>query len=180
VLAVVASWSPVHAETPSVPLQLQVELSTKIVEYVQTPPISSLSLVRIGIIVKASSPESMRAGAELKAAFDRVTTLAGRAHEQSLIAWPGAGVVAEQVRRQGLTILYLTPGLDTEVAPLSSALVGLPVVTITAIDSFVASGALVGFELLSGHPKMIFNLRQARRQQVVLRAAVMKLMRIVE
>jgi hypothetical protein len=180
VLAVVASWRLAHAEAPSVPLQLQVELSTKIVEYVQAPSISSLPVVRIGIIVKATSPESMRAGAELKAAFDRVTTLAGRAHEQSLIVWPGAKALADQVQRQGLTILYLTPGLDSEVEPLSGALVGLPVVTITAIDSFVANGALIGFELLSGHPKMIFNLRQAKKQQVTLRAAVMKLMRIVE
>src|SRR5882757_2360185 len=106
-LVVVALWSPARAEAPSVPLQLQVELSTKIVEYVQEPPISSVALVRVGIVVKPASPESMRAGAELKAAFDRVTTLAGRAHQQSLIAWPGAHALAEQARQQGLTILYL-------------------------------------------------------------------------
>jgi hypothetical protein len=41
-------------------------------------------------------------------------------------------------------------------------------------------GVVLGFELISGHPKMILNLRQAKKQEVVFRAAIIKLMRIVE
>ena len=41
-------------------------------------------------------------------------------------------------------------------------------------------GVVLGFELVSGHPKMIFNLAQSIRQGVVLRAAIIKLMRIVK
>ena len=43
-----------------------------------------------------------------------------------------------------------------------------------------SGGVVLGFELVSGHPKMILNLRQAKKQEVVLRAAIIKLMRIVE
>ena len=76
--------------------------------------------------------------------------------------------------------MYFTPGLDAEIGPSAAALVGQRVMTIGAVDSFVSSGIVLGFELVSGHPKMVFNLRQAKKQDVVLRAAVMKLMRIVE
>jgi hypothetical protein len=179
-LAGVALWGSARADNPSVPLQLQVELSNKIIEYVQEPAVLSLDRIRIGIVVKSSSPESMRAGAELKAAFDRAVIANGRPHEQAIIEWSSAKALAEQSRSRNLTVLYFTPGLDAEIGPSTAALVGQRIVTIGAIDSFVAGGVIVGFELISGHPKMILNLRQAKRQEVVLRAAIIKLMRIVE
>jgi hypothetical protein len=171
-----AAW----ADSPTVPLQLQVDLSTKVIEYVQEPAVPSLDRIRIGIVVKTGSPESMRAGAELKAAFDRVGNMAGKPHEQSIVEWAGSKRLAEQARIRNLTVLYFTPGLDDEIGPSAQALAGQPIVTIGAVDSFVASGVVLGFELISGHPKMVLNLRQAKRQDVVLRAAVIKLMRIVE
>jgi hypothetical protein len=179
-LAGVALWGTALADTPSVPLQLQVELSNKIFEYVQQPPLLSLDRIRIGIVVKYSSPESMRAGAELKAAFDRVVMAGGHAHEQSIVAWSSAKALADEARNRGLAVLYFTPGLDAEIGPCAAALAGQRIMTIGALDSFVSSGIVLGFELVSGHPQMVFNLRQAKKQEVILRAAVMKLMRIVE
>jgi hypothetical protein len=173
-------WRPARAHAPSVPLQLQVELCAKIMDYVREPPLSNLDRIRIGIVVRTDSPESMRAGTELRAAFDRVTTLAGHPHDQSVLEWPGALALAALARRQNLTVLYFTPGLDAEMGPGAEALAGQRIVTIAATDALVPKGAILGFELVSGHPRMILNLRQAKKQEVVLRAAVMKLMRIVE
>jgi hypothetical protein len=136
--------------------------------------------VRIGIVVKSGKPESLRAGAELKAAFDRLSSVGGRPHEQTMIVWAGAKPLAEQSKSQNLTELYFTPGLDAEAPASAAALVGQRIITIAADESLVPEGVILGFELVSGHPKMIFNLAQARRQEVVLRAAAMKLMRIVQ
>jgi hypothetical protein len=177
---VVLCWGWARADTSSVPLQLQVDLSNKVLEYVQEPPVLSLDRIRIGIVVKTSSPESMRAGAELKAAFDRVVMAGGRPHEQSIVDWSSAQALVGQARKQRLTVLYFTPGLDAEIGPSAAALSGQRIMTIGGVDSFVRDGVILGFELVSGHPKMVFNLKQAKKQEVVLRAAVMKLMRIVE
>jgi hypothetical protein len=179
-LAGLVLWRSARADTATVPLQLQVELSNKIIEYIQQPPVLSLDRIRIGIVVKSGSPESMRAGAELKASFDRIVMAGGRPHEQSLVEWSSAKALAEQARSRTLSVLYFTPGLDAEIGASAAALVGHRIMTIGAVDSFVSSGAILGFELISGHPKMVFNLRQAKKQEVVLRAAVMKLMRIDE
>jgi hypothetical protein len=178
--ALVGGTRLVHADDPSVPLQLQVELSAKILEYVQDPPMGSLDRVRIGIVVKPGSPESTRAGADLKVAFDRVGTIDGRAHEQSIVDWSGAAPLIEHARRGGLIVLYFTPGLAAEVQVVARALDGQRLITIAAVDSYVRDGVILGFELVSGHPKMIFNLAQSKRQGVILRAAVMKLMRVVQ
>ncbi len=179
-LAGVAVSGLAWADTPTVPLQLQVELCNKIIEYVQEPAVLSLDRIRIGIVVKTGVPESMRAGAELKAAFDRAVIANGHAHEQSMVDWSNAKVLAEEARSRKLTVLYFTPGLEAEIGPSAAALVGQRIITVGAVDSFVAQGVIVGFELVSGHPKMIFNLRQAKKQEIVLRAAIIKLMRIVE
>jgi hypothetical protein len=77
-------------------------------------------------------------------------------------------------------VVYFSPGLDSEVPAIARALQGRRFITIAAVDSYVHDGALLGFELVSGHPKMVFNIAQARKQDVVFRSAVMKLMRLIE
>jgi YfiR/HmsC-like len=178
--AAALSAAPSLADELAVPLQQQVEMSVKVIEYAQEPRVQEADVLRIGILVKTRGSESARAGIQLKAAFDRSPAIAGRPHEQSLIAWSAPAALVDEVRRRNLAIVYLTPGFDTEVAAIARAFHGLPVITIAAIDGYVRDGALLGFELVSGRPKMIFNLAQARKQEVVFRSAVMKLMRILE
>jgi hypothetical protein len=168
------------ADEPAVPMQLQVDLTVKVIEYAQQPPIRSADMVRIGVLVKPSSAQSMRFGAELKAALDRVDTIAGLPHEQSTIEWASVMSFVEEAQKRKLSVAYLAPGLDGEVPAIARALSGMPLITVAATDSYVQSGAIVGFELVSGHPKLVFNRGQARQQNVAFGSAVMKLMRIVE
>jgi hypothetical protein len=177
---VLAPWLTARGDDMAVPLQLQVDLSVKVIEYAQEPPAQSADVVRIGIVFKADSPESSRAATELKVAFDRVPTIAGRPHEQAVLQWKGATSTVEEFKRRNLMVVYFTPGLDSEVPAAARALQGVRCITIASVDSYVRSGALLGFELVSGHPKMVFNLGQAKKQEVVFRSAVMKLMRLVE
>jgi len=171
-----------NAEAPAVPLPLQVDLTVKLLEYAQapSPQAGAGGLMHIGILVKSGSVESQHAGTELKAALGRVARIAGVGHEEITLEWSTAAAMAEQVKSKRLFAVYLTPGLGSDVPSIAYALVGTPVITIGAIDTYVAGGALLGFELTSGRPKMVFNLGQAKRQGVVFRASVMKLMRIIE
>ena len=88
--------------------------------------------------------------------------------------------MAEEARRRQLFAIYLTPGLRGEVAAVARALEGVAVISVAAIDAYVSNGAILGFELVSGRPRMVLNLAQAKKQGVAFRAQVMKLMRIVE
>ena len=66
------------------------------------------------------------------------------------------------------------------VPPIAHALDGVPLVTVASVDTYVADGAILGFEQVSGRPRMVLNLAQAKQQGVTFQSAVMKLMRIVE
>jgi len=184
ILLVVATLSlpasRARAEDPAVPLQLQADLTAKLIEYAQAPSPQGLTTLRIGILVRNGSVESQHFGSEIKAIFGRMATIAGTAHEESVITWSTPAAFAEEARRRQLFAVYVTPGLRGEVPAIARALEGTPIISVAAIDTYVASGAILGFELVSGRPRMVLNLPQARRQGVAFRAQVMKLMRIVE
>jgi YfiR/HmsC-like len=178
--AVLTATHPSPADEPSVPLRLQVDLTVKVLEYAQQPALKEASVVHIGILIKPESAESRSFGAELRAVLDRVETIAGRPHDQSVVVWADGASLLGEAKRRSLAVLYLTPGLDAEVPIVARALQASPVITVAASEAYATLGAILSFELVSGHPKMLFNLGQAKRQDVVFRAAVMKLMRIVE
>jgi hypothetical protein len=172
--------SSVRAEDPAVPLQLQADLTAKLIEYAQAPSAQGLTTMRIGILVRSGSVESQHFGSEIKAIFGRMATIAGLAHEEVVITWSTPAAFAEEARRRQLFAVYVTPGLRGEVPAIARALEGTPIISVAAIDTYVAGGAILGFELVSGRPRMVLNLPQARKQGVAFRAQVMKLMRIVE
>jgi hypothetical protein len=172
--------SPAWAEDPAIPLQLQAELTAKLVEYAQTPSPQGVNVMRIGILVKSGNVESQHFGSELKATFGRMGSIAGLPHEEAVITWSNPAAFAEEARRRQLFAVYLTPGLRAEVPAIARALEGAPIISVAAVDAYVAGGAILGFELVSGRPRMVLNLPQAKKQAVAFRAQVMKLMRIVE
>jgi len=181
-IAVAVSWpvSSAIAEDPAIPLQLQAELTAKVVEYAQTPSSQGLGVMRIGILVRSGSVESQHFASELKATFGRMGTIAGLAHEEAVMTWSSPSAFAEEARRRQLFAVYLTPGLRGEIPAIARALEGVQIISVAAVDGYVSGGAILGFELVSGRPRMVLNLPQARKQGVAFRAQVMKLMRIVE
>jgi hypothetical protein len=181
-VALLSSWpaSSARAEDPAIPLQLQAELTAKVLEYAQSPSAQGLTVMRIGILVRSGSVESQHFATELKATFGRMAAIAGLAHEETVITWSTPAAFAEEARRRGLFAVYLTPGLRGEIEAVSHVLEGIQIISVAAVDSYVAGGAILGFELVSGRPRMVLNLPQARRQGVAFRAQVMKLMRVVE
>ena len=80
--AFTAPGSSARAEDPAIPLQLQVDLTAKLMEYAQAPSPQGLSVLRIGILAKSGSVESLHFATELKASFARIAQIAeiGRAH----------------------------------------------------------------------------------------------------
>ena len=48
------------------------------------------------------------------------------------------------------------------------------------MPDYVKEGIVLGFDVVSGRPKLLFNLPQARLQKVALTATVLKLMTVYE
>jgi hypothetical protein len=168
------------ADEPSVPPGLQADLTGKVIAYVQQPPPRANEIIRIGILIKPGNADSTHVASELKAALEKIDSIAGLPHEQTIVSFGNADKLLEEVTQRRLFVLYLTPGLGGDVGAIAHALDGVPLVTVASVDTYVADGAILGFEQVSGRPRMVLNLAQAKQQGVTFQSAVMKLMRIVE
>jgi len=181
VLTVVVSalTSPVAvAEEASVPLAIQAQLLAKVAGYDRNLPARAQGTVRVLLVTRKDDTASARAAAQVAATLRDVPTIAGMPHvEESLVFTSGPALAAE-CRARRASVVYLMPGLGSEVGAVGAALAGADVLSATASSG--VRGSVLGFDLVSGRPVLVVDLGQARRQNVALKPEVLKLARVVE
>ena len=166
-----------QAQTAQLPSPLQAELMGKLAGYDRN------FAARAGdkaIIILATMPgdaESNRAALELKGALSRLPKVGSLPHEEQVVNFSSAGALAETVRSRKAAIVYFGPGFGKQIPAIRSAFSSLNVLTIGAVPDYVPAGIVLGFDLVSGRPKLLVNIEQAKKQQVSLPASVLKLMK---
>lgn len=169
------------ADEVAVPVALQVELLVKVAAYDNNMVARAGDRVRVLVVTRAGSGDSTRAAAELTGALAGKATIAGLPHEESAMIFGDAAALAQACRAGHTAIVYLTPGFsETEVSDVARALEGVDVLSVSAVPSYVPRGIVLGFDLVSGKPKLLVHLTQARKQRVALSADVLKLMKVYE
>jgi hypothetical protein len=170
-----------RAEDLPVPVALQVELMVKVAAYDNNLPARAGGKVRVLLVTKAGNADSTRAAAEMAGALAGKATIANLPHEESTLAFTDAPALARACRTARAAIVYLAPGFgDGEIAAIASALDGVDVLTVSSLPGYVPKGIVLGFDLVSGKPKLLVHLTQAKRQRVALSADVLKLMKVYE
>lgn len=171
----------VLAEDASVPVGLQMELFAKIAAYDKNLPARAGDKLVIVLLVKSGSDESTKAAKAADKALADIGTIAGLSHEQSTVAFSDAAALAKLCKTKHVGAVYVAPGFaDSDVEAMAKGLDGADVLTVSGVASFVSKGVVVGFDLVSGKPKLLVNLNQAKKQKVELSAEVLKLMKVVE
>jgi hypothetical protein len=166
------------AQAVSVPAELQAELLSKLGPHDRNFQQRAGAKARVLILVKPGNPRSTLSGAAMKSALSQITHIGGVPHEESLVAYDSAASVAQLCRAQKAAILYVTTGFDAEIPALRDALSGVDVLSVSAVPDHVPAGVVLGFELVSGKPKILLNLAQARAQNVNFKADVLRLMKV--
>jgi hypothetical protein len=167
------------ADDVAVPIALQVELLVKVAAYDRNLPPRAAGTVRTLILTRSGSADSARAAAQIDAALKGQGPIAGLPHEESTAAYADAAALAKIVKAQKISIVYVTPGFaDDEIVAIARGFDGGDVLTVGAVPGFVPRGIVLGFDLVSGKSKLLCHLEQAKRQNVALSAAVLKLMTV--
>jgi hypothetical protein len=169
-----------RAEDGALPVPLQAELLVKIAGYDRSFLQRAGERVRVGLLVKSDDGDSVRAAEQMQAALQRVATIAGLAHDEIVISYRHAAALPEICKSQRLAILFVTPGFRDDVAAIRSALEGVDVLTATGVPDYVKAGIVLGFEMANGRPRLLVHLGQAKRQNVLLRSDVLRLMTVYE
>lgn len=161
----------------AVPVELQAELLAKVVRYDRNFARRAAGRARVFIVYAASSSESERVARQLKAALQSQPLLGGVPHEEELVPFVSpAQLVALAKERKAVLVLF-APGV-AHAAELGVAFNDFDGLTVSSTPEGVREGLAMGFDLLSGRPRMLLNLSQARRQHADFRAEVLQLMTV--
>jgi hypothetical protein len=169
-----------RAQLVSVPIELQAELLAKVAGYDRNMLARAGDRVQVLLINKADNAESARFATRMQMALQSIAQISGLPHDERVVPFTSAADLAQQCRTRHIAIVILAPGLSDHIPAIRDALDGVDVLTVASVPDYVQQGVVLGFDVVSGKPKLLVHLTRARRQHVELRAEVLKLMRVFE
>lgn len=169
----------VSAADIAVPISLQAKLLAKLAAYDRNLQARAGGVVRVVIVKRGDDAESGAAAGHAQHAFGDIDAIGGLPHEEELIVYSGAAALALHCEKRRASVLYLMPGLSKEIESVREALAKLSILSACVLPDDVSRGVVVGFDQVSGKPKLLINLPQARRQQVEFGADVLRIATVI-
>jgi len=167
-----------YAQSAQVPVGVQADLLVKVAAFDRNYRSRAGDKAIVILTAMNGDAASMRAAMEMKAALARVPTIGDLPHEEQIVTYSSASQLADLVRSRKAAIVYLGPGFSAQVPAIRDALSSVSVLTIGGLPEYVPSGIVLGFDLVSGRPKLLVHVPQARKQQVAFPASVLNLMKV--
>ena len=147
----------------------------------QAGPRGGWDMLGSSVLIDPRDTDSGRVGAQALAALAKADEVIGLPVEAINIEYADAASLARATDASRIAVLYVTPGFDAvELEAISRALEGHSVLSAGAVAKYTERGTVLGFDLVGGKPKLLVHLARARRQQVELSSAVLKLMTVIE
>jgi YfiR/HmsC-like len=171
---------PSDADQIVVPLELQAELLAKVAAYDRNMPDRAGDRLQVLLVTKPSDGESVRAVNRIQSALRALPQIAGLPHDEQTLAFTTAADLARACRASHIAIVFVGPGHGDDLPAIREALSSVDVLSVSPVPDYVERGIVLGFDVVSGKPRLLVNLAQARRQRVALRAEVLKLMKIFD
>ncbi len=171
---------PAPAEEVTVPVARQAELLVRVAAYDRNLPARAGGTVRVVIVTNPEDADSRVVAAQMDAALRKFDKIAGLPYEVTTVPFPGGAALAAACKRDHVSIVYATQGLDEKIAELSAALTSVDVFSVAALVRYVPQGLVLGFDLVSAKPTLVINLPQATKQNVSIEASVLHLMRVIQ
>jgi len=167
------------AESVSVPYAIQAQLVAKVASYDRRFRERAGNRALVLVVSQRGNPESAQAAQQLKTALAAIDNVGDLPHQEELIQYDDAEALARVARDRRAAIVYFAPGFQAEMPAIRRAFSSTRSLTVSAVPDYVAVGSVLGFDLVSGKPKLLVNLAAALAQGIDFRAEVLKLMKVV-
>jgi hypothetical protein len=166
------------AETVQLPPDVQAGLIAKVAGFDRNFAARARGKALVLLVAMPNDPESTRAALELKGSLGRLSEVGGLPHQEEIVSYSSASALADQVHARKAAIVYFGPGLGRQIPAIREGFTSLDVLTVASVADYVPAGIVLGFDLVSGRPKLLVNLTQAKKQQVAFPASVLNLMKV--
>ena len=168
------------AEDVAVPIVLQAELAVKVAAYDKNFVARAGDRARVMILVRNGDDLSARTAKAFAKELGGYAKIAGLPHDEVVAAYSTAPALAAACKKQRIALVYVTPGLASELGAIRAALDGGDVLTVASLAEYVPKGVVFGFDLVSGKTTLVVNLSQAKKQHVDFKAGILKMMKVTE
>jgi hypothetical protein len=169
-----------RAEDVAVPIALEAQLLAKVASYDRHFVDRAAGSAKILLLVKPGNSQSSRTAAEMQRELGSVSQIAGLPHEEIVASYTDGASLKAACERDHIAVVFFGPGFADDIEAIRAALEGVDVLTAAAVPDYVPKGIVLGFDLVSGKPKLLVHLTQARIQHVDFSSSVLKLMRVYE
>ena len=167
------------ADEPKVPLELQTELVAKVVKYDRNFAARSGTSV-VGLIVyRTENASSERVGRQLLSLLGGVDKIGGLPHSEALIAFTSVDKLLAEIKDKHATMIYFAPGFEEEAPRLAAGLAGVDCLSISTTPRGAEAGFVLGFDLVAGHPLILVQLEQARKQNADFRSEILRISKVL-
>jgi hypothetical protein len=170
----------VRADDQLVPIHLEAQLFAKVLTYDKNFPERAGPVARVLLVMKKDHADSVRVASQMQSALRPIPPIGGIPHQEILVPFDGAAALAVLVKASNAAAVFFGPGFDDDIEGIRAAFDGLDVLTAGSAPEYVPHGIILGFDIVSGSPKLLVHLTQAKRQHVALRAELLRLARIFE
>jgi hypothetical protein len=158
---------------------MQVQLLTTVADYDKGFAERAKGKVKI-VLLTSKNADSARAATQVQGALGRLAQIGGQPHEESTVRYESGAALAGLCKNNGISVVFLMPGFQGEIADIKRSLDGVNVLSVATIGSYVQQGIVLGFDVISGKPKLLVNLAQARAQKVAFKAELLKMVKVIE
>ena len=177
VTALLAVTRPVSADP--LPVNLQADLLAKVAGYDKNLHARAGDVVKTVIITKAGDEEA-RWAASLRSALGAKDRIAGLPHSESVVVAGRLDVIAAQCKADHVAIVVISGSFLDDAPAVAAAFDGANILTSAPDQELTKRAVVLGFELVSGKPKLFLNQAIATKQNVAMSAEVMKLMTVYQ
>lgn len=168
------------ADEVTVPAQLQAGLLARAANYDRNFARRSGDSAKI-LVVTSASPASAQFFGQLRQTLANEQAVGNLPHSEEEVPFSSAAALAAKVKAEHVAIVFVAPGLaDADVKALVAALSGLDVLTAGANPAWIPLGLILGFDLVSGRPRLLVNLKQSQRQSVAFGADFLRLAQVID
>ena len=161
-----------------VPVPLQAELVSKAAAYDRRLASKVNGKLRLLSVYDGEDADSAAVAILFRNRIKAIGKVGGYPVQADIKPFTDAEDLADTCRG-GIAVLYLSTGLHKGMPKIAESLNGVSVFSIAAEARCVPRGAVLGFDLVGGRPKMLVHLKQAKAQNVQLRSSLLKLAEIV-
>jgi hypothetical protein len=165
--AVLATAAVAQAGELTVPPATQVSMLAKLLQFDRDFRSHAGDAAHILVVEAPGHAESHRVAQQLKGGLESIGTIGGLGVVVDLVPYAGGAELTRTCSKGGIAAVYLAPDFsEAQVREIARYLGGISVLTASSAPSDVPSGAVVGFDLVDGKPKILVNLLQAEKQGV--------------